>query len=627
MPLKIFQCCLLLCFAATASAQSIGIGTNTPNSSAMLDISSASKGVLVPRMSSAQRTTITSPAKGLLVFDNDNNSFWFYDGSTWKSLLTYTEFISQNGIVRNTSNIAGDNFLFGSTRLDDSTGTTADNSRFFFNKTKGAFRAGQVSGENWNNDNIGIYSFSAGTETIAKGQFSTAIGQGSSATGQAATALGAITTASGWVSTALGGETKATANYTTAMGYKTLASGDYATALGNSNTASGNAAIAMGSNNISSGAASTAMGALNTASGSNSLASGFANATPGQGATAFGGGNNASGDFSFAAGTGIKTPSYGEVGIGNYNVNYTPAANGATQWNNPDRLFTIGNGTAENARNNALTVLKNGNVGIATDKPVSKLDVNGQLIIEQKNFGGYGGLLIKGYNASLNYPNIGFSVQNSSGNDVIAAIITGNIIGSAPGNEAIDLTFSTSYSGLNGLTEKMRITGFGSIAFSGNTGSTGQVLTSNGTNAAPAWTNLNRPYVVHFDLSSEVNITGSSQTYADIPGLNNRQFTLSQPSTVVFSYHATLGTNILGKPMGGTILKVVNSLSQTIMDRTVWFEFVSDRYMHSMFQTVLELPAGVYTTNARIYRFDPLAGELNLKNWSETKLTMQIYPN
>jgi len=57
------------------NAQSVGIGTNSPGSSAMLDVSSTTKGLLVPRMTSAQRSAIVSPANGLMVYDITTNSF------------------------------------------------------------------------------------------------------------------------------------------------------------------------------------------------------------------------------------------------------------------------------------------------------------------------------------------------------------------------------------------------------------------------------------------------------------------------------------------------------------------------------------------------------------------------
>jgi hypothetical protein len=61
----------------------VGIGTTTPDASAILDITSTTQGVLVPRMSSAERISITSPANGLLVYDTTENAFYFYKASIW----------------------------------------------------------------------------------------------------------------------------------------------------------------------------------------------------------------------------------------------------------------------------------------------------------------------------------------------------------------------------------------------------------------------------------------------------------------------------------------------------------------------------------------------------------------
>jgi hypothetical protein len=57
------------------------------NPSAMLDIQSVTRGMLVPRMTTAERTGIASPATGLLVFDTDTNSFWFHNGTQWEQLV------------------------------------------------------------------------------------------------------------------------------------------------------------------------------------------------------------------------------------------------------------------------------------------------------------------------------------------------------------------------------------------------------------------------------------------------------------------------------------------------------------------------------------------------------------
>jgi len=53
--------------------------------SAMLDVSSHNKGFLTPRMSETERLAISNPARGLLVYQiNNDYGFWFYDGSSWQ---------------------------------------------------------------------------------------------------------------------------------------------------------------------------------------------------------------------------------------------------------------------------------------------------------------------------------------------------------------------------------------------------------------------------------------------------------------------------------------------------------------------------------------------------------------
>lgn len=75
-----FSCCFV-------NAQSVGIGTNAPNPKALLDISSTTKGVLLPRMTTSQRFAIIAPPNGLVVYDTDKAEFHHYDGVSWKALL------------------------------------------------------------------------------------------------------------------------------------------------------------------------------------------------------------------------------------------------------------------------------------------------------------------------------------------------------------------------------------------------------------------------------------------------------------------------------------------------------------------------------------------------------------
>lgn len=73
--------------AATAGAN-VSIGTAAPVASAIFDITSTVRGVLFPRMTTAQKTAISSPATGLLVYDTTLNEFSFYNGSAWRTITS-----------------------------------------------------------------------------------------------------------------------------------------------------------------------------------------------------------------------------------------------------------------------------------------------------------------------------------------------------------------------------------------------------------------------------------------------------------------------------------------------------------------------------------------------------------
>ena len=69
-------------------AQSISINNDgsAPDPTAILDVKSGNKGLLVPRMDSIARKGIASPAKGLMVFDTTYNSFYYYASGRWNSV-------------------------------------------------------------------------------------------------------------------------------------------------------------------------------------------------------------------------------------------------------------------------------------------------------------------------------------------------------------------------------------------------------------------------------------------------------------------------------------------------------------------------------------------------------------
>ena len=88
---QLFTFLVAVLLTATTYAQ-VGIGTTTPDASSALDITSTTKGLLIPRMTNAQRQAISNPAAGLQVFvtDFDGGRFMFYDGTEWGT-LSFTE--------------------------------------------------------------------------------------------------------------------------------------------------------------------------------------------------------------------------------------------------------------------------------------------------------------------------------------------------------------------------------------------------------------------------------------------------------------------------------------------------------------------------------------------------------
>ena len=65
---------------------SIGIGTAAPDASAKLDVASTSQGLLLPRMSTAQRSAIPSPGLSLLVFNTTTNCLEIWSGANWQNV-------------------------------------------------------------------------------------------------------------------------------------------------------------------------------------------------------------------------------------------------------------------------------------------------------------------------------------------------------------------------------------------------------------------------------------------------------------------------------------------------------------------------------------------------------------
>lgn len=138
---------LIFCGMASLKAQvSINSDGSEANASAMLDVVSTTKGILVPRMTSTERIDISSPANGLLVFDETTASFWFYKTvGGWTELLAGSSAISSINDLSDAASDGSSVFLGNySGENDDATSNnnTAIGISSLLNNTSGSYNIG-----------------------------------------------------------------------------------------------------------------------------------------------------------------------------------------------------------------------------------------------------------------------------------------------------------------------------------------------------------------------------------------------------------------------------------------------------------------------------------------------------
>nr|MBC7614404.1 hypothetical protein [Pseudopedobacter sp.] len=115
---------LILGFKKTTLGQtsgSVGIGTTTPYSNAVLDISSTTKGLLLPRLSIQQRDILTpkinATANGLIIYNTTSLRFNYWDGFKWNDVgagasgKDGTVWYAGNGVPTNSTGKATDFYL------------------------------------------------------------------------------------------------------------------------------------------------------------------------------------------------------------------------------------------------------------------------------------------------------------------------------------------------------------------------------------------------------------------------------------------------------------------------------------------------------------------------------------
>ncbi|MDB9888489.1 hypothetical protein OAC92_08890 [Polaribacter sp.] len=273
---QIFTLLAAVVLTATTYAQ-VGVGTTTPDASSALDITSTTKGLLIPRMTETQRDAISSPATGLMIYQTDGTvGFYYYNGTQWTIVgietvngtaneievstsnatttiglpdnTTITSSVTVDGLYFGTGAGDGDNNLavgssmgsgtgkrntaIGSRALESYSGTGYDNNTAigYFNMKALSTGSGNTAlgAENMFSLTTGIANTSIGNQTMLN------VSEGSNNTGLGQRAGESITT--GTNNTLIGLDTDVSspnANNETVIGKGATGSGDNTVQLGN----------------------------------------------------------------------------------------------------------------------------------------------------------------------------------------------------------------------------------------------------------------------------------------------------------------------------------------------------------------------------------------------------------
>jgi trimeric autotransporter adhesin len=464
---RLLAICLMCCIYLSSWAQNVAINSDgsAAIASALLDVKSTDKGMLVPRMSATQRVAIAAPVNGLLVYDMDSLAFSYFDGLVWI-------FLKGNNSISGQWNLKGN---AGTTAANFIGTTDAQDLRFKVNGEWFGFLGSTNKNIFWG-ENSGI-SNTTGTKNIS-------IGTGAGAGNLDRSNLVAIGD-SALYNNGVGATVFNQATENTAVGSKSL----FTNTVGNSNTATGIGSLQ-----------SNSVGSFNTAMGNYALSSNNSNSNTGIGSYALNSNttgylNTTLGAFSdvlstnlnnaTAIGAGAKVAANNTMVLGGTGADAVNVAIGATATN------AYGHGGI-----NRILEIRNDNGILGTTNLQSHviLSTNGSA-------GSLGGITWAGTNVTAADKRTGF---------------IGNLYeaGSTNASPSASMPFYTTNAG--SLSEKMRITNAGDVGI-GITNPGYKLHVGNATNAA----RIEGPVTAG---GTALSIGGNGDVVVDKPGTVGGRF-------------------------------------------------------------------------------------------------------
>ncbi|HEY3876175.1 MAG TPA: hypothetical protein VGM92_11920, partial [Candidatus Kapabacteria bacterium] len=383
--------CTSCCIRSVFAQGNVGIGTISPDASALLDLTSTTRGLLTPRMTDAQKWSIATPATGLMIYETDNATdardgaylgqtptFWFYNSTSWVPFVGGGWLVLGNSGTNPINNFIGtkdsEDFVVRTNNIEHlrvyaagnvgltNTNNTAEELRFYEPSGSGSNYSGFKTGVQTNSvtytwpladgNGTNYVLCTDGFGSLSWRGFGSSGGGGSDTLWERGSGRFALA--------GVGNGNTASGDYSIAAGYESLSSGTYAVCWGSQNRSTGTASTVTG------GQYDTASGDYSTVSG------GYQNSSSGNYGFVGGGENNsACGPYSAVVGGYLNTA------CGNYSVVLGGNHNYAS--GNFDLVFGVGANVTQDSSvvfYNSSTTLK---LGIGNSSPTEVLDVTGNL--------------------------------------------------------------------------------------------------------------------------------------------------------------------------------------------------------------------------------------------------------